>query len=150
MSNNGIPPLNDWQSDNYPVIYDEGDATLKYVKTGNKVDINTGGSSYLVYTALLNQSGTDAPVATVLENTLGGDVIWSYVDVGAYFATLAGVFLENKTWMMITTGGSLNSAFSIIIYRNTNSQIEVDTYDDTENPANGILLNNSVEIRVYL
>lgn len=26
---------------------------------------------YKVYTALLTQSGTDAPVATVLENTLG-------------------------------------------------------------------------------
>lgn len=47
MSNNGIPPLNDWQEDNYPVIYDEGAATLQYVKTGVKNDINTGGSSYL-------------------------------------------------------------------------------------------------------
>jgi hypothetical protein len=31
-----------------------------------------GGASYLVYTALLTQSGTSAPTATVLDNTLGG------------------------------------------------------------------------------
>ena len=30
---------------------------------------------YKVYTALLTQSGTDAPVATVLENTLTDDII---------------------------------------------------------------------------
>ena len=39
----------------------------------------SGAASYLVYTALLTQSGTDAPVATVLENTLGGTVTWSYI-----------------------------------------------------------------------
>jgi hypothetical protein len=46
MSNNGIPPINDWQSDNYPVVYDEGEAKIKYVKTGVKIDATitaTGG-----------------------------------------------------------------------------------------------------------
>jgi hypothetical protein len=52
---------------------------------------------YKVYTALLTQSGTDAPVATVLENTLG-NVVWSYNGVGDYSANLNGVFLENKTY----------------------------------------------------
>ncbi len=37
-----------------------------------------GGASYDVYTALLTQTGTDAPVATVLENTLGAvTVVWT-------------------------------------------------------------------------
>lgn len=56
------------------------------------------GAPYLVYTALLSQSGTDAPVATVLENTLGGTVVWTRNDVGDYTGTLAGVFTVNKTW----------------------------------------------------
>jgi hypothetical protein len=43
MSNNGIPPLNDWQADNYPVIYDEGSEQLQYVKTGNKITVAGGG-----------------------------------------------------------------------------------------------------------
>lgn len=36
-----------------------------------------GGASYAIYTALLSQSGTDDPTATVLENTLGGTVVWT-------------------------------------------------------------------------
>jgi hypothetical protein len=49
------------------------------------------------YVALLTQSGTSAPVATVLENTLGGTVVWSYVGVGTYYGTLASAFTQNKT-----------------------------------------------------
>ena len=49
-----------------------------------------------VYTALLTQSGTDAPVATVLENTLGGTVVWTRAGVGEYIGTLAGAFPLNK------------------------------------------------------
>ena len=57
-----------------------------------------GGASYLVYVALLSQSGTDAPVATVLENTLGGAVVWTREGGGEYVGTLASAFTENKTW----------------------------------------------------
>lgn len=58
-----------------------------------------GGLSYKVYTALLTQSGTDAPVATVLENTLGGTVVWTRQSAGIYNATLVGAFTENKTYI---------------------------------------------------
>jgi len=51
-----------------------------------------------IYMALLTQSGTDAPVATVLMNTLGGTVVWTRSLGGVYLATLAGVFLAAKTW----------------------------------------------------
>lgn len=56
-----------------------------------------GGSSYLVYTAYLSQTGTDAPVADVLENTLGGTVVWARDGVGQYKGTLAGAFTTGKT-----------------------------------------------------
>jgi len=56
-----------------------------------------GGASYDVYTAILTQTGTSAPTATVLENTLGGTVVWSYVTGGTYQATLSGAFTANKT-----------------------------------------------------
>jgi hypothetical protein len=52
---------------------------------------------YKIYTALLTQSGTDAPVATVLENTLGGEVVWARGGVGNYTGTLVGAFTLNKT-----------------------------------------------------
>lgn len=54
-------------------------------------------ASYLAYTALLTQTGTDAPTVTVLENTLGGTVVWTRDDVGSYKGTLAGAFVNNKT-----------------------------------------------------
>lgn len=57
-----------------------------------------GVPGYLVYTALLTQTGTGAPVATVLNNTLGGTVVWAREGAGEYVGTLAGVFTENKTW----------------------------------------------------
>lgn len=55
-----------------------------------------------VYVALLTQTGTDAPVATILKNTLGGVPVWSYVTVGDYNCTLAGVFELQKTTTIIT------------------------------------------------
>lgn len=51
---------------------------------------------YKVYRALLTQSGTDAPVATVLENTLG-NIVWTRIDNVTWNATLAGAFPVNKT-----------------------------------------------------
>ena len=62
-----------------------------------------GGDSrpYKVYTALLTQEGTDAPVATVLENTLG-DIIWTRDGEGEYYAESDGLFTENKVYTSVT------------------------------------------------
>lgn len=57
---------------------------------------------YLVYTALLSQSGTDAPTVFVLQNTLGGPVVWTRDSPGVYHGTLAGAFTANKTWPTIS------------------------------------------------
>lgn len=57
---------------------------------------------YTEYVALLTQTGTDAPVATVLSNTLGGTVVWSRQSAGTYRATLAGAFPSLKTVCFIT------------------------------------------------
>jgi hypothetical protein len=54
---------------------------------------------YKVYTALLTQSGEDAPVATVLQNTLGGEVVWTRSDPGQYSGILAGAFTLDKTYI---------------------------------------------------
>lgn len=56
-----------------------------------KKDDSFGGGAK-VYRALLTQTGTDDPVATVLENTLGGDVVWTYNAEGTYIGTLADAF----------------------------------------------------------
>jgi hypothetical protein len=60
-------------------------------------NIPTPSVQPLVYKALLTQSGTDAPVATVLENTLGGVPVWSLYTTGVIEITLTGAFPINKT-----------------------------------------------------
>lgn len=62
----------------------------------------TGGAK--VYRALLTQTGTDAPVATVLHNALGGTVVWTYGTPGQYIATLTGAFTSGKTFILMGTG----------------------------------------------
>jgi len=52
-----------------------------------------------VYKALLTQSGTSAPVATVLENTLSGTLVWTRASAGNYSGTLTGEFVHNKTYV---------------------------------------------------
>ena len=54
------------------------------------------------YKALISQTGTDAPTAIVLENTLGGDIVWTRTGVGTYYGTLNGAFTENKTLTIAT------------------------------------------------
>lgn len=48
------------------------------------------GLPYKVYTALLTQSGTDAPVAIVFENNLGGIPVWSRNGVGELQSNFSG------------------------------------------------------------
>ena len=52
---------------------------------------------YKVYTAILSQSGTDSPVATVLENTLGITPTWTRLSVGSYQFNAPGTLTLEKT-----------------------------------------------------
>ena len=52
---------------------------------------------YKIYSAILTQSGNSAPVATVLQNTLGGDITWTYVDPGVYSANSDALLTNGKT-----------------------------------------------------
>ena len=108
--------------------------------------IATVTGNYKKYVALLNQTGTSAPVATVLENTLGGTVVWSRTGVGQYAATLSGVFTSNKTTCLISP-----SSGSSIIYAGRSALNTVVVGTQTVSPfadADGFL-RGTIEIRVY-
>jgi len=49
-----------------------------------------------VYRATLTQTGTDAPVALKLENTLSDTPVWSRISMGSYKLTLNGEFVDQK------------------------------------------------------
>jgi hypothetical protein len=114
--------------------------------TQDVADLGGGGASYLVYTALLSQSGTDAPVATVLENTLGGEVVWSRGAEGYYVATLADTFTVNKTFFLHNGQGS-----SIVSTGNDSQPNSVYVQKEAVNPlgAQDGLAEFCLEIRVY-
>ena len=102
---------------------------------------------YKVYTALLSQSGTNAPVATVLENTLGGTVVWSYVSIGQYRGALTGAFLSNKTVVFLT---NVYGKYFLTGGRENDDSVMIGTQAQNGGSTNGDLSNSSIEIRVYL
>lgn len=59
------------------------------------------------YVALLSQSGTADPVATVFENTIG-PIVWTRVELGDYEGALTDAFPAGKTWVMISGEGQFN------------------------------------------
>ena len=105
---------------------------------------------YKVYTALLTQTGTDAPVATVLENTLGGTVVWSYNDVGDYIATLSGAFISGKTFLIVTNANVASDGNTLGLYWLTSDLLSLTTANELDALTNNIMVNEtSIEIRVY-
>ena len=95
----------------YPVAVPELSDTLVGVRyeeeLGNSVkNFNVGDLINLIsqtqlpyksYTAIISQGNTNAPVANVLENNLGGTLTWTYNSVGAYSVSSNGLFVNGKT-----------------------------------------------------
>ena len=116
-------------------------------------NFNGGGAApYKVYTALLTQSGTNAPVATVLENTLGGDIVWSYCTEGVYNGELLGAFTINKTDISFGAYKSgLQTGDKIDIYDDegeSEDSIKIIQQTYNNNPVDAFS-NVRIEIRVY-
>ena len=105
---------------------------------------------YKVYTALLSQSGTDAPIATVLENTIG-DIVWNYETVGTYKATLVGSFLNSKTYVNIGNFDTVMSSYGYFAFSSENEPdgYLLQTFDLEWVNSDNVLANTTIEIRVY-
>ncbi len=99
---------------------------------------------YKVYVALLNQTGTDAPVATVLENTLDGVPVWGYVNVANYNATLNGAFPSGKTFVIFQTGSN-DLLYRFDCDRSNDNIITILNSEGSDSE----LINRAIEIRVY-
>lgn len=97
-----------------------------------------------VYRALISQTGTNAPTAIVLENTLGGTPVWSYEGVGFYNLTLADVFTLNKTFVMAHSYAVIVSPIYL-----SDSALEFDVIDQNGNLADNIAELSPVEIVIF-
>ena len=99
-----------------------------------------GSETTLIY-------NTGAPVATVLENTIG-NIYWTYNNSGEYDANLVGAFIEVKTFILNPLSGYDSNVLQgggggpYNIYRFSDDKCIILTADDSLN-------NSPIEIRVY-
>ena len=109
------------------------------------------GRPYKVYTALLTQTGTNAPVATVLENTTGGTITWGRTSSGWYTATISNSsFLVSKVYIYCSIGSNTNAS-QLRGERTDDSTCSFYAFSDALR-GDGLLYTNSsrIEIRLYL
>jgi hypothetical protein len=117
---------------------------------------------YKVYTALLNQSGTAAPVATVLQNTLESIPVWTRSSAGSYYAALPdSASFTVRACAIIGSVSSFNGITGrgdAALVVNDESELQpiilaVKTFDISQTgdivSSDNILVDTLVEIRVY-
>ena len=128
-------------------LYMDTNTGQTYTRVGSTIVTADNKKPYLIWKALITQSGTSAPTLTIVENTLGITAVPSYVGTGVF--TVAG-FAGNLTGdieihkNMVTV--DYNYYFSLGI-------LDVNTlYLETGNagtPTNGLLTTGS-SITVYV
>lgn len=110
----------------------------------------SGEGSYKVYTALLTQTGTDAPIATVLKNTLG-NITYLYNSDG-YYSIISDNLFTDKTFIIIantTDIGDYTGLNTCNVRKIDNSTFDIKTVSSSNMVMNECLLNSPIEIRVY-
>lgn len=110
-----------------------------------------GGGASMVYRAIVNQESADAPVATVLENSLPGTPVWARTGSGFYTMTLAGVFLADKTWVNLAAFSFYGFAFTDtrIQFKRTSNDVLTFSIPDEGIPPDGTMSRAMIEVRVY-
>ena len=104
---------------------------------------------YRVYTALLTQNGTTAPVATVLENTIGVMSL-EYSNPGTYSITSVefnGFADYGKVAVLLTNGGS--GYFTSAQYVPSINGITIRTVNNLNIATNDLMSGATIEIRLY-
>ena len=105
--------------------------------------------NYGVYVAYVRQAGTAAPVATVIENTLGATPVWAWSATGFFTLISTGLFTTNKT--VVEVSCDANNADNFIISPDIDSGAP-DEIDFFSLNHLGVAVNNasfSIIIRVY-
>ena len=126
---------------------EEMDNNLTYLE-----DLALTNNNYLVYTALITQVGTGSiPTANVLQNTIG-EITWDYVSPGIYTMNSDAAFITGKTYLnnQVLHLNQETGPYLAILEREDESTIflSVNFFMGGE-PIDSILVNHSLEVRVY-
>jgi len=145
-----LTPITSAASDDLLYIVDVSDNTSGPQGTSKAIEVGDL-RGYKVYTALLTQSGTDAPTAIVLENTIG-NIVWTRQAAGDYIATLSNAFVLNKTICLAYANQIDSQGVPYLYYfeRINISSLSLQTGNsNTTSNEDGLIINIPFEIRVY-
>lgn len=108
------------------------------------------GLGYTVYTALVTQTGTGAPVATILKNNTTATLTWARTAGGTYTVTAdSNIFTANKTVVFMNYGNPSSDGLPPKWVRTSNTVITVTTQDETAVLDDAVLNGAAFEIRIY-
>lgn len=127
-----------------------GGTNVTLAQSANEITINsTGGRPYTSYTALLSQSGTSAPVATVLENTTGNTIVWTRTTTGMYKGTWGTALADvDKVFFAPVQGNLKNQTVVINVFGAGTALFQLSTQENGSLNDNQ-LLRTGIEIRIY-
>jgi hypothetical protein len=102
------------------------------------------------YKALLNQTGSAAPVATVLENTLVTTPTWSRISAGAYTLTFGtGEAAVAKRLVMMPGSliklSTLSGFYAVLVLEAVDDVVKITLSPSTDD----LLVNFPISIEVY-
>lgn len=144
--------ITDYKGSIYEFLYSDctspSEANANDLRDAIEEFLNTGGggsSDYLSYVALLTQSGTSAPTATVLQNNTGLTWTFDYVDVGDYDAVPSIAPSDDNK--VLVFGGDGTGDITKMRWRSGSAKIE--TKNSSFASDNGRLSNTPIEIRIY-
>ncbi len=113
-------------------------------------DVVNAGLGYTVYTALITQAVTAAPIATILKNNTTATLTWTRTANGKYTVTAdSSIFTANKTIVFINYGKPPSEAVLPKWVRISDTAINVSTQDEQGGFDDGVLNGAAFEIRIY-
>lgn len=122
----------------------------KQLERLTSVTSKISADGYLKYIALLSQSGTNPPVSTVLENTIG-NIVWAYEGLGQYSGTIPN-FIQGKVVVFYGAGTIGDKSYVVQAYVNNYPPygVWIDTSDSSTGLSiDDVLAETPIEIRVY-
>ena len=120
--------------------------TTKTFSAGDIASLASGSTAYDSYVALLTQTGTAAPVATVLSNNLTATLTWARTGTGVYTLTAnAATFTANKTIVFLNNGSDTTAVLiPPIVWTRTSDTVLTITIG-----TDAAITNGSFEVRIY-
>lgn len=103
-----------------------------------------------VYKAILNQTGTNPPTATVIQNTYT-DIGWVRSGAGQYQLVTPNEFPIGKTWGQIQNNNENdnNTKNRTILKQQVASGVIIFTYNETGITTDGLLINAMIEVETH-